>query len=45
MSCCLDVMLPDTDGFEMLRQTLQHLRTPVLMLTARGDVEIVLPLG
>ncbi len=33
----LDVMLPDTDGFDVLRQIRQHSRTPVLMLTARGD--------
>src|SRR5437773_8441005 len=33
----LDVMLPDTDGFEVLRRIRQKSRTPVLMLTARGD--------
>jgi two-component system response regulator CpxR len=33
----LDVMMPDTDGFEVLRRIRQKLRTPVLMLTARGD--------
>ena len=33
----LDVMMPDTDGFDVLRQIRQHSRTPVLMLTARGD--------
>ena len=35
----LDVMLPGCDGFEVCRQ-LRHdgVRTPVLMLTARGDV-------
>jgi DNA-binding response OmpR family regulator len=33
----LDVMLPDSDGFEVLRRIRQHSRTPVLMLTARGD--------
>jgi len=33
----LDVMMPDTDGFEVLRQIRQQSRTPVLMLTARGD--------
>jgi two-component system response regulator CpxR len=33
----LDVMLPDTDGFEVLRRIRRKSRTPVLMLTARGD--------
>jgi len=33
----LDVMLPDTDGFDVLRRIRQRSRTPVLMLTARGD--------
>jgi DNA-binding response OmpR family regulator len=33
----LDVMMPDTDGFAVLRRIRQHSRTPVLMLTARGD--------
>jgi two-component system response regulator CpxR len=33
----LDVMMPDQDGFETLRQIRRHSRTPVLMLTARGD--------
>jgi DNA-binding response OmpR family regulator len=33
----LDVMMPDTDGFDVLRQIRQLSRTPVLMLTARGD--------
>jgi two-component system response regulator CpxR len=34
----LDVMMPDTDGFEVLRRIRQQSRTPVLMLTARGDI-------
>jgi two-component system response regulator CpxR len=33
----LDVMMPDTDDFDVLRRIRQHSRTPVLMLTARGD--------
>jgi DNA-binding response OmpR family regulator len=33
----LDVMMPDTDGFDVLRQIRRRSRTPVLMLTARGD--------
>lgn len=33
----LDVMMPDTEGFEVLSRIRRHCRTPVLMLTARGD--------
>ncbi len=33
----LDVMLPDKKGFEVLREIRQRARTPVLMLTAKGD--------
>ncbi len=33
----LDVMLPEIDGFEVLRQLRQHSQVPVLMFTARGD--------
>src|SRR5215831_18691224 len=33
----LDVMMPDTDGFEVLRRIREHSRVPILMLTARGD--------
>jgi DNA-binding response OmpR family regulator len=33
----LDVMLPDLEGFEVLRQLRQQSRVPVVMLTARGD--------
>lgn len=33
----LDVMLPDIKGFEVLAEMKQRKRTPVLMLTAKGD--------
>jgi len=33
----LDVMMPDTGGFEVLGRIRQRSRVPVLMLTARGD--------
>ena len=33
----LDLMLPDMDGLDICRQLRARLRTPVLMLTARGD--------
>ncbi|GAB3013374.1 response regulator [Bowmanella dokdonensis] len=33
----LDVMLPETDGFEVLKTLRRTHLTPVLMLTARGD--------
>jgi two-component system, OmpR family, response regulator RegX3 len=33
----LDVMLPDGDGRDVLRQIRATARTPVIMLTARGD--------
>jgi DNA-binding response OmpR family regulator len=33
----LDVMLPDKKGFEVLKQIRAHGRSPVLMLTAKGD--------
>ena len=33
----LDVMLPKMDGFEVLKQLRQTNKTPVLMLTAKGD--------
>src|SRR5581483_558187 len=34
----LDVMLPDMDGFQVLREIRKSSRTPVIMLTARGEV-------
>ncbi len=34
----LDVMLPDMDGFQVLREIRKTSRTPVIMLTARGEV-------
>ena len=33
----LDVMMPDLSGFEVLRRIRAQSRTPILMLTARGD--------
>jgi DNA-binding response OmpR family regulator len=33
----LDVMLPDSDGFEVCRQVRMQSRMPILMLTAKGD--------
>ncbi len=33
----LDVMLPDKKGFDVLREIRLRTRTPVLMLTAKGD--------
>src|SRR4030088_2948736 len=33
----LDVMLPDMKGFDVLRELRARARTPVLMLTAKGD--------
>ena len=35
----LDVMMPGMDGFEVLREIRRTSRVPVLMLTARGEVE------
>lgn len=34
----LDVMLPGRDGFSLCREIRRRYRTPVIMLTARGDV-------
>jgi len=34
----LDVMLPDMDGFSVCREIRKEYSTPILMLTARGDV-------
>ena len=35
----LDVMMPGTGGFEVLRRVRERSRIPVLMLTARGDTQ------
>ena len=34
----LDIMLPEMDGFQVLRKIRENLATPVIMLTARGEV-------
>ena len=34
----LDIMLPSMDGFQVLRKIRENLSTPVIMLTARGEV-------
>jgi len=34
----LDIMLPEMDGFEVLRRLRRHSDIPVIMLTARGEV-------
>ena len=33
----LDVMMPDLDGFSVCRELRKHSRTPVIMLSARGE--------
>lgn len=33
----LDVMMPEMDGFDVLREVRKNLKTPVIMLTAKGD--------
>lgn len=35
----LDVMMPDMDGFSVLKEIRRTSRVPVLMLTARGEAE------
>ncbi|SVB79951.1 uncharacterized protein METZ01_LOCUS232805, partial [marine metagenome] len=34
----LDIMLPGMDGFQVLRKIREVISTPVIMLTARGEV-------
>ena len=34
----LDITLPEMDGFQVLREIRQNLTSPVIMLTARGEV-------
>ena len=38
----LDVMLPDTDGFEICRRVREKSDVPIIFLTARGSLEDVL---
>lgn len=33
----LDVMMPELDGFDVLREVRTHSQIPIIMLTARGD--------
>ena len=35
----LDVMLPDIDGFTILKDVRESSRIPILMLTARGEAD------
>jgi CheY-like chemotaxis protein len=35
----LDVMMPEMDGWQVLQKLRQHADTPVLFLTARGELE------
>lgn len=42
----LDVMLPDTDGFELARRLREHTDIPIIMLSARdSDVDKAIGLG
>jgi DNA-binding response OmpR family regulator len=42
----LDVMLPDTDGFQLCQKIRQHTNVPILFLTARsGDLDKLTGLG
>ena len=34
----LDIMMPEMDGFQVLRKIRESLQTPIIMLTARGEV-------
>ena len=34
----LDLMLPGKDGYDIMREIRRHSQTPIVMLTARGDV-------
>ncbi len=34
----LDVMLPDLDGYDVCKEIRKHDRTPIIMLTAKGEV-------
>ena len=35
----LDIMMPEMDGFQVLREIRQNSTIPIIMLTARGEVE------
>ena len=34
----LDIMMPEMDGFQVLRKIRERLQVPIIMLTARGEV-------
>ena len=34
----LDIMMPEMDGFQLLRKIRETLDVPVIMLTAKGEV-------
>src|SRR5690606_28680660 len=34
----LDIMMPKIDGFEVCRELRKNMMTPIIMLTAKGDI-------
>ena len=35
----LDVMMPGQDGYELTREIKKHIKVPIILLTAKGEVE------